>query len=180
MESHNDRRIAKTKKILHESLLELLDYKSMNHITIKELCDAANINRNTFYYHFNSIDDLLLEIINNFKDETMHLTSPETDLYQYAVELCTLYRHNSHLIAVLLNGNVNVSFIYQLLNFDYIPTYNVLSKVHSNSDLTDLMSSYIQVSTFTIIAKWLKQCCSQPEEQIAHILCQLWNTQISY
>lgn len=179
MESYHDRRIVKTKKLLYETLLDLLVTTPLNHITVKKLCDKADINRNTFYYHFNCIDDLLLEIINNFKKQEEALMSPVSDMYQYALELCLLYKQNTHLVTVLLSGNVNVSFIYHFLDFNYLSTYSVPSEARKNPNLTALMTSYIQVSTFTIIAKWLEQHCSPSESQIAHILCQLWNTPVS-
>lgn len=105
--------------------------------------------------------------------------SPVSDMYQYALELCLLYKQNTHLVTVLLSGNVNVSFIYHFLDFNYLSTYSVPSEARKNPSLTALMTSYIQVSTFTIIAKWLEQHCSPSESQIAHILCQLWNTPVS-
>lgn len=180
MEKHKDRRITKTKHLLCESLLSLLDSTPMNQITVKELCDKADINRNTFYYHFECIDDLLFEIIHNFKQQILSLFSSVTDTHQYALELCHLYKQNAHLILVLLNGNVNVSFIYQLLDLNYIPTYNALSQKHSNETLISLMSTYIQVSTFTIISEWLKSGYSISEEEIATILCQIWNSDFVY
>lgn len=180
MEKHKDRRISKTKHLLCESLLSLLDSMPMNQITVKELCDKADINRNTFYYHFECIDDLMFEIIHNFKEQITSLTSSVTDIHQYALELCHLYKQNTHLVSVLLNGNVNVSFIYQLLDLNNIPTYNALSQKHSNEALVSVMSTYIQVSTFTIISKWLESGSSISEEEIATILCQIWNSDFAY
>ena len=180
MEEHKDRRIIKTKKILCESLISLLESTPMNQITVKELCDKADINRNTFYYHFECIDDLLSEIIQNFRQQTLTLTSPVIDMHKYALELCHLYRQNAALITVLLNGNVNVSYIYQLLDLNYLPAYNALKQKHSNKSLNSLMSTYIQVSTFTIIAKWLETDCFISEEEISSILCQLWDSDFAY
>lgn len=53
-----------TASFFDEALLELLENKDYEYITIKEICDKAGYNRSTFYLHYESIDDLLDESIN--------------------------------------------------------------------------------------------------------------------
>ena len=49
-----------TKKILSNTLKALMARKNFNKISISEITRLANYNRKTFYYHFDSIDDLLM------------------------------------------------------------------------------------------------------------------------
>ena len=44
-----DIRIEKTKTALHNTFLELRSRKPLEKITIKELCEKAQINKSTFY-----------------------------------------------------------------------------------------------------------------------------------
>lgn len=46
-----DLRVVKTKENITHSFLELLEKKSIEKITVKELCEKARISRNTFYQH---------------------------------------------------------------------------------------------------------------------------------
>ena len=48
-----------TKKILANSLISLLEEKPIEKITIQEIVDGSGFNRQTFYYHFTDIYDLL-------------------------------------------------------------------------------------------------------------------------
>lgn len=48
-----------TKQALAASLKQLLEKKSLNDITVKELVEDCAVNRQTFYYHFQDIYDLL-------------------------------------------------------------------------------------------------------------------------
>lgn len=48
-----------TKNALADSLKKLLETKSLEKITIKELVDGCGVNRQTFYYHFKDVYDLL-------------------------------------------------------------------------------------------------------------------------
>ena len=54
-----------TKKALAESLKKLLSKNKLNKITIKEITEDCGVNRQTFYYHFKDIYDLLEWIYKN-------------------------------------------------------------------------------------------------------------------
>ncbi|NSB14257.1 hypothetical protein [Clostridium beijerinckii] len=47
-----DRRIRRTKKVLIEALTKLMSEKKINKITVKELTDLADVNRNIFSFLF--------------------------------------------------------------------------------------------------------------------------------
>jgi AcrR family transcriptional regulator len=53
-----DRRILRTKAMLQQALNSLIPKKGYEAITIKDICDAANVGRSTFYAHYTSKDDL--------------------------------------------------------------------------------------------------------------------------
>jgi len=53
-----DRRIVRTRATLQGALNSLILKKGYETITIKDICDAANVGRSTFYAHYTSKDDL--------------------------------------------------------------------------------------------------------------------------
>lgn len=55
----SDARVRYTKRRIKESLLTLLAQKPINRITVKEVCEAAEINRATFYAHYTDCFDAL-------------------------------------------------------------------------------------------------------------------------
>lgn len=55
-----------TKTVIYDTFLELLSQKPFDKITVKDIVEACSINRNTFYYYYSDIYDLLEEI---FKKE---------------------------------------------------------------------------------------------------------------
>ena len=57
-----NRKIKLTKRLLKESLIELLKQKDISHITIKEISENADLNRSTFYSHYQDVYQLLDEI----------------------------------------------------------------------------------------------------------------------
>ncbi|MCR8655957.1 TetR/AcrR family transcriptional regulator [Paenibacillus endoradicis] len=56
---HNDRRVLRTKMIISEALLDVLHYKELEQITVSDITEQANINRSTFYLHYQDKDKLV-------------------------------------------------------------------------------------------------------------------------
>lgn len=54
----SDRRISRTRAMLQQALNSLIPKKGYEAITIKDICEAANVGRSTFYAHYTSKDDL--------------------------------------------------------------------------------------------------------------------------
>ncbi len=56
-----DLRVIKTKEALHNSLLELIKDKPLDTISVSELCRKAKVNRGTFYFHYDKVEDVFEE-----------------------------------------------------------------------------------------------------------------------
>lgn len=56
-------------KSFHQTVLKLYRKKNLDEITINEVCEKVNVPRSSFYYHYNSIRDVLDEIENDFLNE---------------------------------------------------------------------------------------------------------------
>lgn len=54
-----DRRVARTRTALYDSLVSLIREKPYDEISVEEILGRANVGRSTFYAHFTSKDDLL-------------------------------------------------------------------------------------------------------------------------
>jgi AcrR family transcriptional regulator len=59
LEDTTDRRVQKTRKLLQDSLIELVSEKGYESVTIQELVERANVGRSTFYIHFQDKHELL-------------------------------------------------------------------------------------------------------------------------
>ena len=58
----SDARVRYTQRVLKESFLSLLRNKPVNKITVKEVCELAELNRATFYSHYSDCFDLMEKI----------------------------------------------------------------------------------------------------------------------
>ena len=62
----DNRRVHYTKAALKHSLLSKLMEKPVERITVKEICESADLNRGTFYAYYGSPAELLKEIEDEF------------------------------------------------------------------------------------------------------------------
>lgn len=65
-----------TEKALAASLKKMLEKKTLDKITVKDITDDCGVNRQTFYYHFHDIYDLVEWI---FIEETRHYLEDNID-----------------------------------------------------------------------------------------------------
>ena len=71
-----DRRIQRTRELLQNALITLIDERGYDAIKIQDIVERANIGRTTFYKHYNSKDDLFMScheaIVSSFQFERLH------------------------------------------------------------------------------------------------------------
>ena len=104
-----DKRIEKTKRSIVNAFLELRSRKAIEKITVKELCEKAEINKSTFYTHFKDIYDLseqleiqtANEIISGLRHPEYLFSKPDI----FTRELFYAYTAQGHLIHTLFSGS---------------------------------------------------------------------------
>src|SRR5215467_5251306 len=64
-----DRRIQRTRDVLHQALISLMIEKGYEVITVQDIIDRANVGRSTFYAHYVSKQDLLRAGLKHLKDQ---------------------------------------------------------------------------------------------------------------
>ena len=104
-----DTRVQYTKEMFHRALLNLMETKPINKITIKELCEAASLNRGTFYLHYTEPQDILNEIEDGFIAETMpYLTSylsPQHDMDPMGLLFSNILKNQDTYRLIIEKGN---------------------------------------------------------------------------
>lgn len=92
-----------TQKAIVNTFLSILQDKSLDKITVKDIVEQAEINRNTFYYYYEDIYDLLDCI---FEEEMSKVLSEAKDG-------CTFYEEYIRAAAILLNNRQAIRHVYQ-------------------------------------------------------------------
>ncbi|GIN13074.1 TetR family transcriptional regulator [Shouchella clausii] len=110
-----DRRKKYTKMVLKESLVDLLKEKPIASVTVKELCELADINRSTFYSHYADPYDLLATISEEVMlDMDHHLNQyhcgKEEEALHMTEKIMEYIADRSDICQVLLSGHGDPTF----------------------------------------------------------------------
>ena len=128
-----DIRIEKTKRSIKNAFIELRSRKSLERITVKEVCEKAEINKSTFYSHYQDIydlsDKLETEVVESIIGALNHpenlLKNPE----EFTKELYLGYAEKNALICILFSDSRSGILVQKLektlkeLIFSVCPEY---------------------------------------------------------
>ena len=176
-----------TALLMDQALIELLNKKDFEYITIKEICEKAGVNRSTFYLHYETINDLLEECIENTNKNFLNYFSEtpfefmeklkysnKDDLvlitHKYLEPYLNYVRDNKVIYQVtaknpyLLNS---ISKYNKLNNHIFMPIFKKFG-IDEKSELY-MIAYYINV-VFAIINEWIKNNCNDDIEYIEDII----------
>lgn len=174
--STDSRRVKMTKKILKDSLLEMLENQNIEKISIRALCELADINRSTFYKYYSSQYDLLREMENDLlqqvKDsfsKTPLNPSPE----QHLVNNLTYMKDHLKLLKVLIKSNVDENFQEELLGLPVLLEWlQPLMRDYSETEFSYLKTLFLY-GGYHIFVQWIENDCKETPQELSRILISL-------
>ena len=172
---------------MDEALIALLEEKPFAYITIKEICEKAQVNRSTFYLHYENTTDLLEEASRYLLDEFRSHFSVEENKIASRFSGCTLEEMNfmsdAYLrpyleyvqgkkrvfLSVLSNGDaLRFDGVYRRM-FQYIFD-PILERFHyPEKDKHFVMAFYLN-GLFAVVREWLKGDCALSVEEMIGII----------
>lgn len=171
-----DLRIKRTKNAIRNTFIEMICEMDYEDISVKELSNRAQINRKTFYSHYETLDDLLQEMQNEMVQEFVKRT--ENMIRPREMDKITreFFLYNESLGK--LGERLICSGSYQYVN------HRMVNKVmnhswtnHSmNSDnpyVHNIVMTYTAQSTLFIYRQWIADGRKIPLEEIIKIATQL-------
>lgn len=195
-----DGRVRRTKKLLREGLIQLMQEKSIKKISVRELSDLVEINRGTFYLHYKDVFDLTREIEEELFEEFEEITNShqqkrdlnsdvdgyfQDNIYQFIVDVCCFLEKNKRMCSTLLGPNGDLDFILKLkssINEKCFKEFLKNERTAAFIDMFDYIYAYFETGVIGIIGHWLRD--ESPDrktpEEVAKILEQLFLYGISF
>jgi AcrR family transcriptional regulator len=170
-----------TQKALRDSLVELMKDRPITKITIKELCENADINRTTFYAHYRDQYDLLQQI----EEETFAYIEKilekydgkhsKRELLEMLEEIFNFIAGNSNSIQTLLSENGDIGFQKRL--FRRFMRQEQVMKYFADKSIREETKEYWYVHVINgavgLVQHWLKDNMSIPVPELAKMLVKL-------
>ena len=174
-----DRRVKYTKMVIKDSFIKLLKQRPISKITIKGICEDADINRATFYNHYSDQYDLLHQIQKEVIDDISHyLNNYDKNLKEVPIEMTVkvleYIKRNAELFNLLLNSDSVIEFQQELIKILGIQKLTTLSE---NSRLckedTEYIFNFYASGSLGIIRKWLKDGTKKSPKELAVLILQM-------
>jgi AcrR family transcriptional regulator len=176
----DDRRVKYTKMVLKESFINLLEKKDISQISIKEICEDADINRATFYAHYNDQHDLLRKIENELLDniqvylEKLDQKDNNIDLILLTEKIFDYIKENSRLCKLLLSERGDLNFQKKIMMLVYD---SIITELTDNNNFTKEDAEYVYSFTITgcvgIVQKWLDDDMTMSPHYMAAVVIKL-------
>ncbi|MBR2732228.1 MAG: TetR/AcrR family transcriptional regulator C-terminal domain-containing protein [Clostridia bacterium] len=164
-----------TKKAISDTFVTLLESKSFDKITVKDIVETCGINRNTFYYYYSDIYDLLEEI---FRRE-LDLVVEQHRAGKSWVEgfLCmakVAYGHKRLIRNIISSRSYDYWLSYMIKSCKYILVDFVTSEAAGmqvpEADI-DFIATFYEHAFAGIITDWFRQGMQETPEEYAG---QIW------
>ncbi|MGN1442405.1 MAG: TetR/AcrR family transcriptional regulator, partial [Acutalibacteraceae bacterium] len=116
MNTKNNQRTRLSKLLFKNAIMDLLKEKgSVEKISVRELCNRAELNRSTFYAHYNEPKDLLLEVENELllsTEEHLKKIGEENDIgaHKYILSFLKYIKDNDKQFRTLLVDSAEPDF----------------------------------------------------------------------
>ena len=177
MNTKNNMRYREMETRMETAMLDFMKHTAFEKITVKKICEKANVNRSTFYAHYLDIYDMVDKMESHLHHELLASlpvdSSPEDMMF------------SEHLIIFFLQHIRQHQFFYQIalktrkdfpIKQGYEGMWNRVIKprcmragIRSEAEMMYYFV-YFQSGFTMILKRWVDTGCTESEEQIAHLL----------
>lgn len=165
-----DRRVIKTKKAIRGALMEIVEDKDLNKITMKEIAERADVDRKTVYNYYASAQDILDEIEDEAVVELEELTrdlqyDPENPLAVFEV-LTALLVSKLEVYTHLMRMELNSRLILKMISYLRDKVRETISRSKDiKPERVELVTEYVTAGLFSAYRYWFnaEEQCSLKE-----------------
>ena len=173
----NNRRAQMTRLLLRTALIELMQEKPFNEITIKEICEQADLNRTTFYLHYTDQFALLADVENEVYQktlETLKNVKPAADAPGMIETFLNYIKSNASLFRILFVDADSEGFRSRFIQ-------NMLNHLRFNIPLScaaeeePYLLCFLMQDSVHMIMEWIKRGFDMEPGQLAALIFRACN-----
>lgn len=180
MNQKNNKRYQDNHLAMESAFLALLKKKDVSRVSVRDICEAAQVNRSTFYHHYIDIYDLMSQIYSRIQKEFFSTLSsaqwgdskwklPSEDViirslihFSNYADFYIPYLHTSQ------NRGINPRLLGDLWENHFVPIYREAGI--TDERIMEYYYLFYQAGALQIILHWLENGCQEEPEQVARII----------
>ncbi len=176
---------------MDEAFLELLHKKEFEYITVKEICEKAKVNRSTFYLHYETVNDLLLETedyinekflsyfqgteaekieVNVLEDGDLNFIKPK-----YLIPWLNFVKDNKKLFKTVIKRFKTFSFANSFKKISSTIITPVLERLIPEKEERKYIFVFYADGVMAIIKEWLKNDCDKDINDVSNLIIRCVN-----
>lgn len=172
-EQTDNRRVRMTKRLMRDALLELLEQTDLSGISVTAVCQAADVNRSTFYNYYSCPSDLLREIEQDVLDR---IPAPppildregEDALLRSTTGFFDYVKENERVFRVLFSESPNDDFSSRLV--DLLCSQYISGIEGADEQSSRFMRRYVASGTVGMLREWLDSGFPLSSREIAEMM----------
>ena len=178
MNTKNNQRTRLSKMLLKNAMLDLLaEKKSVEKISVRELCETAELNRSTFYAHYNEPKELLSEM----EDELLasaqeHLNkigkANDINAYTYILSFLEYIKKNDKEYRLLLVDTTDTDFKNKFMRIaagQLVESFDIELRPEEEQ----YIYSYILNGSSSVIIQWIRSGYAIDANDIVDLLFRM-------
>lgn len=180
LNENDDRRVKYTRMVLEASLIELLQKKHIDKISVKEICEKADINRSTFYAHYSDPNNLLQTIVQSVLSElnayldNFSYKKNGTESIQIISRIFDYIIANADRFKVILGENGDIGLQKKIM---MLVQQKGMREWWNHIELDEELIEYLLLfgvnGSIGIVQKWLQSGMKQSAVEMAEIITNL-------
>ena len=173
MNVKNNSRYKKSSEKIETAFLTLIIRYKYEDITISQVCKQANINRSTFYAHYDDINDLIIKIENKFAKGTANIFNfGERQTNEAFVDLFNFIKQNKYFYKAFLNIPYT-TFAESNTQIEILKNIGKNTNIDKSNKIGLFYRARFFGAGFKEMCKiWLDRDCAESPEDMAKLLIE--------
>mgnify|MGYP002619860690 CR=1 FL=1 len=184
MEKKQDLRVIKTLEAIRNALIQLMEEKGFEAVTIKDITEKARINRSTFYAHYQDKYHCLSSHENEFMKGILDIAKrhasirgTDDDSLPIAIDIFQYFHKHRDFLKALLSPKGDPAFQSRLKQAMWEQLYERTAAARSRPKRAPIspeyVATYISGAHLSVIQYWLNNGCKESPEEMARVLSWL-------
>ncbi|KGE20122.1 TetR/AcrR family transcriptional regulator [Paenibacillus wynnii] len=190
MSEKMDRRQARTKQLMRDALLSIIEERSIEGITVTDIANRADINRGTFYLHYRDVagmlDQMKEEAFEHIQNTIQQLNPKELMVYADKNEpypkitlIFEEVKRQAKFFKVMFGPHGDVSYINRFKDLMETRIFKNLSYAQPQEENRlvplEFLISYMASANLGVVLHWLQSGMKQTPLELSAIMTNLMN-----
>lgn len=175
LKNPEDRRARRSRKLLKESLLELMKQKTFADISVRDVTDAADMNRATFYLHYSGTAELLQSVEEDLLAELQALVDAHMQetvavgsvapVFEPVLDFAVEHRETCTILFASSEASGFFQSIQQLVHENGAPLVRTWFRP-ADPRLTDYLLNFLAWGFIGLLSEWFEKGMALPKSEL--------------